>query len=274
MKRAVVTGAAGFIGKNLGAELESLGWVIYGVLENHLDLDEWEDKLQKEIDAFKPDAIFHVGACSNTLELRSQYIMERNFQSTKFLVDWCKNNSIPLIYSSSAANYGINGRYPSNLYGWSKYVAEAYVSSNEFVSLRYFNVYGPGEENKDNMASFYHQAFSMRSKGRVPKLFPGDPRRDFVYIKDVISANLAAFENSKICAGGIYDIGTSNPRSFEEGLEIIGIEYSYASNDAIPIGYQNYTCADLEKRLPGWTPKFQLEDGLSDYLEYLTGNQK
>ena len=83
MKRAVVTGSTGFIGKNLVAELESLGWVIYGVLESHLDLRDWEDRLQKKLDAFKPDAIFHVGACSNTLELRSQYIMERNFQSTK-----------------------------------------------------------------------------------------------------------------------------------------------------------------------------------------------
>jgi len=274
MKKAIVTGADGFIGKNLVAELEKSGCIVYRVIEDHLDFDDWQERLLSELNHFNPEVVFHVGACSNTLELRSQYIMERNFQSTKVLVDWCRNAVIPLIYSSSAANYGTNGRYPSNLYGWSKYVAEAYVSSNNFVSLRYFNVYGPGEDDKENMASFFHQAFTMNNKSQTPKLFPGRPRRDFVYIKDVISANTIAFDNFNICGGGVYDVGTANPREFEEGLELIGIEHTYASSDSIPVGYQNFTCADIKKRLPGWIPKFQLEDGLTEYLTYLRRNQK
>ena len=72
----------------------------------------------------------------------------------------------PIIYSSSAANYGINNRYPSNLYGWSKYAAECYVVANGGIALRYFNVYGPGEEFKGNMASVAYQAYKTNKQNK------------------------------------------------------------------------------------------------------------
>ena len=195
--------------------------------------------------------------------------MERNYESTKVLVDWASSNKVPLVYSSSAANYGTNGRFPSNLYGWSKYVGEGYASSNGCISLRYFNVYGPGEVDKLNMASFFQQATLKTKQGEVPKLFPGEPRRDFVYIKDIISANLKAYENYELARGGIFDVGTGEPRTFESALEILNIEYEYTLFESKPIGYQEYTCADRGKRVPGWEPKYSLEAGLNDYRETL-----
>jgi ADP-L-glycero-D-manno-heptose 6-epimerase len=270
MKRALVTGHLGFIGRNLKAQLETLGSHVEGIAEDIFDREDWDSHLLSIVENFAPEAVFHVGACSNTLEQRSQYIMERNFQSTKVLMDWAAENSVPFIYSSSAANYGTNGRYPSNLYGWSKYVAEGYVSAVGGVSLRYFNVYGPGEEDKSNMASFFFQALEMRKSGIQPKLFPGKPLRDFVYIKDVVAANLAAFQNFDAAKGGVFDVGTTTPRLFEDALNILGIGYSYTEASAKPKGYQEFTCADAAKRLPGWLPEYSLESGLADYLRTLS----
>ena len=269
MKRSVVSGHLGFIGKNLAHELSSNGSNILGIVEDIFDEANWENVLISKIEAFEPSAIFHVGACSNTLEARSQYIMERNFEATKVLVDWSVINQVPLIYSSSAANYGTNNRYPSNLYGWSKYVAESYVSARNCVSLRYFNVYGPGEEHESTMASFFYQAFVSQSKGIVPQLFPGLPRRDFIYIDDVISANVVAYENYNQVRGGVYDVGTASPRSFEEALDILGIRYEHANPEVKPKGYQEYTCANIDLRLPKWEPNFTLEEGLKSYLGHL-----
>ena len=78
------------------------------------------------------ECVFHVGACSDTLETNVNYMMTLNYEFTKHLTLLCKTKKTPLIYSSSAANYGINNEYPSNLYGWSKYVAEDFVISNDF----------------------------------------------------------------------------------------------------------------------------------------------
>jgi ADP-L-glycero-D-manno-heptose 6-epimerase len=265
MKKALVTGHLGFVGRNLCEALALNRTQILGIEENIFEFSNWDIELEKSLDQFSPEVIFHVGACADTLELRPQYIMERNYQATKVLVDWAKNKQIPLIYSSSAANYGTNGRFPSNLYGWSKYVAEGYVASNGGVSLRYFNVYGPGEKDKANMASFFQQASIKVKKGEEPKLFPGSPKRDFIYIKDVISANLVAYENYAQAKGGIFDVGTGEPRTFESALDFLGITYSHTTIDAKPMGYQEYTCADISKRLPGWTPEYSLELGLNDY---------
>ena len=269
MKKAFLTGHLGFIGRNLFSELNESNFEVLGVDESIFEAEDWDINLNSSLSTFQPDVIFHVGACADTLEQRPQYIMERNYESTKVLVDWASSNKIPLIYSSSAANYGTNGRYPSNLYGWSKYVGEGYASSNGCISLRYFNVYGPGEVDKLNMASFFQQATLKTKQGEVPRLFPGQPRRDFVYIKDVISANLKAYENYEFARGGIFDVGTGEPRTFESALEILNIDYSYTPVESKPIGYQEYTCADPKKRVPGWIPEYSLEKGLIDYQSTL-----
>jgi len=152
--KVLVTGARGFIGKNLVKELE----FEYEVLTfEEIDLDgDWKLRLKSLFDKGLY-GVFHVGACSNTLEQDVNYMMLLNYEVTRYLADLCRDNDVKLIYSSSAANYGINGEYPSNLYGWSKYTGEGYVISNGGVALRYFNVYGPGEEDKGKMASVAYQ---------------------------------------------------------------------------------------------------------------------
>jgi ADP-L-glycero-D-manno-heptose 6-epimerase len=196
-------------------------------------------------------------------------MMIRNYESTKILVDWAASNSAGVIYSSSAATYGENGLYPSNLYGWSKYAAEDYVRLNGGVSLRYFNVYGPGENHKGRMASFFLQAIRKKANGEEIQLFPKNPRRDFVYIKDILSANVYAMDHFQELRKGVFDVGSCQPRSFEDGLKILNIEFSYTEESIIPKGYQFYTSGEYHRLMPGWKPKYSLELGLADYINIL-----
>ena len=264
-----MTGSSGFIGKYLSGYLTQLGYSIERLDAEYFLDKEWRTTLLNVLNSIDPAAIFHVGACSNTLESNVQLMMEKNYESTKLISDWCNGKGRRLIYSSSAANYGVEGDYPSNLYGWSKYVAEDYVCKSGGVALRYFNVYGPGEENKGKMASFLYQAHLDHRVGGNVLLFPGSPTRDFVYIEDVASANLHALKNFSELAGGFYDVGTAESRSFEEVLQLAFINFSYAEEAKIPIGYQFYTCSNPEKWMRGWRPEYPLERGVDRYLRYL-----
>lgn len=269
MNKVLVTGSNGFIGRNLSKHLGKLGFTVKLLDSDYFNELDWQNSLLGLVNDFDPKVIFHVGACSNTMELNVQYMMEQNYQSTKLISDWCKDEKRNLIFSSSAANYGINGKYPSNLYGWSKYVAEDYVRKNGGIALRYFNVYGPGEENKGAMSSFLYQAYVNRNQGEKVLLFPGGPTRDFIYIKDVVGANLYAMENFLDLAGAYYDVATGCSRLFEDVLNFAGIEFAYSDESKIPIGYQFYTCGDTKKWMGGWKPDYSLEEGVADYLTYL-----
>jgi ADP-L-glycero-D-manno-heptose 6-epimerase len=261
--KILITGSDGFIGSNLRSELFSDN-IVYDLSEDFLQDSEWEDNLIKYLDQILPDSVFHVGACSNTLETDVNYIMTRNYQFTKILVDWCSFKNIPLIYSSSASCYGDNGTCPSNLYGWSKYTAEQYVISNWGIALRYFNVYGSGEEHKGNMASVAYQMLVKNSAGESVKLFKGNPKRDFVYIDDVVSANIYGMNHFFKLNKKFYDVGSGIPESFESVMEILDIPYVYSELDP-PKGYQFYTCSNKNSWMPGWKPKYNLEKGLKIY---------
>jgi ADP-L-glycero-D-manno-heptose 6-epimerase len=265
MKNILITGTRGFIGKHLYNELNNK-FNISEINEDIFDVINWTEELDLKLKEYEPEVIFHVGACSNTLETNVNYMMTRNYEFTKILSDYAFINDIKLIYSSSAANYGINGIYPSNLYGWSKYIAEQHVLQNGGIALRYFNVYGPGEEHKDKMASVAYQMYLKHLYGEDVMLFPKQPKRDFIYIKDVISANIFAFENYDELSHTFYDVGTGIARTFEDVLKNIGLDYGYHDASIIPVGYQFHTQSDKNKWLKGWEPKYSLEWGLAEYL--------
>lgn len=260
--KVLITGTKGFIGGNLKKYFDS-----------PLELNEDTPVTTEWLDENKPEVVFHVGACSNTLETDVNYIMLTNYESTKIISDWCHNNNVPLIYSSSAACYGNNGVCPSNLYGWSKYVGEQYVLSRGGIALRYYNVYGPGEEHKGRMASM---AFQMLKAGST-KLFPGEPKRDFIYVDDVILANLRALAHYDVLSGKKYDVGLGQAHSFEYIADALDIPYTYHDQSAIPEGYQFYTCSNPRYWMPGWAPRYSLNKGLTlckTYWQKLLTNQE
>ena len=138
--------------------------------------------------------------------------------------------------------------------------------SNGGVGLRYFNVYGPGEQNKGKMASVAFQMNEKFKNNEDIKLFPKKPRRDFVYVKDVVSAIVFAFENYRNLNGKYYEVGYGNARLFEDVLNIMNIPFTYHGEILIPKGYQFYTCSSGTKWMPGWFPGWNLERGLADYF--------
>jgi ADP-L-glycero-D-manno-heptose 6-epimerase len=264
-----VTGSKGFIGQRLMQSVITSGHTVREVDDEFFQSDDWQKTLLSYLEQLNPAVVFHVGACSDTLEQNVQFMMLRNYESTKVISDWCTTNNRKLIYSSSAASYGESGLYPSNLYGWSKYVAEDYVINRGGIALRYFNVYGPGEQAKGRMASFLYQAFIMSENDKKIKLFPGSPRRDFIYIEDVVSANRYAYSNYDELKGRYYEVSTGVAHSFEDKLDIFGLKYSYAEASLIPEGYQFYTCGNSERWMPGWRPKYSLEAGVLEYKSKL-----
>jgi ADP-L-glycero-D-manno-heptose 6-epimerase len=265
VKKICVTGDKGFIGRALKNELERLGYIVLGLESWIFDRPRWQDRLHEYLVNLSPDVVFHVGACSDTLSTDVNNMMKLNVECTHIISDWCQFKGIPFIFSSSASVYG-NGQHPENLYAWSKYMAEQYVTKCGGISLRYFNVYGMDERGKGKMASMIYQIFEKNRKGEEIKLFPNNPTRDFVYVKDVVSANIFAWKFYSQLKGSYYDVGTCESRSFEDICNSLNVEYTYTSEEIVPKGYQMFTQADQRKLMIGWKADYNLEKGIEDYL--------
>jgi ADP-L-glycero-D-manno-heptose 6-epimerase len=264
----LVTGAKGFIGTRLVHALQRRG---DSVQTYDWDLGDATSPDISFMDDSVVDGVFHVGANSSTLEQDVQLIMVSNYEFTKNLAIACEAKGIPLVYSSSAACYGTDGRRPSNLYAWSKLIGEDAVLNHGGTSLRYFNVYGPGECHKGKMASFMHQAFVSHRHNLEVQLFPGFPKRDFIHVDDVCAANLIAMDLISDVSGRIFDVGTGETKSFENCLDAISVGWTYATEDQIPRGYQFLTKANPERYLPGWDP-INFDERVKSYLNYMQGN--
>jgi|GEM_PF-3289494 len=262
----LVTGHEGFIGKALFKKLQkitSVMDVVVGYDSNSYSGKALEDFLYYQ----KPDVIFHVGACSDTQEKDINKMMHLNLVTTNVIAEYCRLHGASMIYSSSAACYGTDG-LPNTLYGWSKYAGEKITEAIGGISLRYFNVYGHDESHKGKMASVAYQALNQKQF----LLFPKKPKRDFVYINDVLSANINALENYENLSGGVYDVGTCIARTFEDVMDIMGLDYGYHAESAIPENYQFETRANPLKLMPDWYTKYSLEQGMEDYLKILSSS--
>lgn len=265
----LITGHRGFIGSNLKKALEANPkYKIHGLDENSFSDRDWKNELKLYLKFLAPEVIFHVGACADTLNQNVEYMMTQNYEPSVILSNWAQANSVPLVYSSSAANYG-DKLGKRNLYAWSKYVAEQHILANGQIALRYFNVYGPGEEHKGNMASVAYQMYMRYRNGEPIKLFPKTPLRDFIYIEDVINANIFAWQNYENLKGEKYDVGVGKAEPFEYIMEILDLPFDYHPESMIPKGYQFHTCSDEFKWMFRWKPQFTLEQGLKKYKQYL-----
>lgn len=257
MVALTLTGYLGFVGKHL-----------HKALDHHEDLflveyDTSYDLVEQYISRSK--AILHQGGIADTLNHDANEMMLTNFEFSRKIFDLCYEHNVKVIYASTAAAYGSGNGIPQNIYAWSKYSAEQYGLAlfkgrpGKFIALRYFNIYGPGEEHKGKMASVAYQALDLEHM----KLFPNRPTRDFIHIDDIVSANRYALYNN--IPNGSYEVGSGVSSSFEDVLEILGVPYSYHDESAIPPGYQFHTKSDANNWMPGWKPAVSLQDGLTAY---------
>ncbi len=312
----LVTGAAGFIGSVLAAQLNRAGFNDLILVDRLRDGHKWrnlrgvhfteyihaddlfEAGVIEELSEVK--AIFHMGACSATTERNVDYLMSNNVEFSKALFQWATQAQIPFIYASSAATYGdgeqgysddhegIDKLRALNAYGWSKQVFDQWALAQsatppQWFGLKFFNVFGPNEDHKEDMRSLVHKAHEqIQNTGKV-RLFKshradfedGQQLRDFVYVLDVVKAMLELWQHGRGDANGIYNMGTGQARSFKDLVQATFAAMGRPANieyidmpESIRHQYQYYTCADMTKfkqLLPNFTFQ-QLEDAVADYV--------
>ena len=246
----ILTGHEGFIGKNFLRALKILGKEVYTVEKN----DSWHFR-QSFNEWQKVELILHQGAISHTTCTNTKALNHFNVEFSQWILEQAIKYKIPIKYASSASVYGhtLTDMNPLNYYAISKLTVDYWVQDHmdefELVQgFRYFNVYGEGEEDKGDQASPVHKfTKQIKEDGKI-KLFEGskDFLRDFIWIEDVMNIVLT---NKK--PSGIYDLGTSNPTSFQEVADLIAFKYQ-GQIEYIPFPehlegkYQKYTKANNE----------------------------
>jgi ADP-L-glycero-D-manno-heptose 6-epimerase len=253
--RFVVTGAAGFVGSNLIAGLNARGWRDIIAVDDLSEGDKFRNLVGLDIadyvdaDDFyelfaegaygQVEAVFHEGACSDTMETDGKYMMDNNYSLSCELFHACQEQGTRLLYASSAATYGGSSRFtedpdcekPLNVYGYSKWLFDQRMrrelgpdfsqAATQVVGFRYFNVYGPREQHKGRMASVpFHQHGQFMRDGRV-ELFgayggydAGEQMRDFIHVDDVVAVNLWFLDHPE--HSGLFNLGTGRAQTFNE----------------------------------------------------------
>jgi ADP-L-glycero-D-manno-heptose 6-epimerase len=248
------------------------------------DINDKDLLLDLEIN-YKFDYIFHEAAISDTTALEQDLMIKTNVNAYKDLLNLAVAHDANMIYASSAATYGnaespqrVGREAPNNVYGFSKLsmdnLSREYMKDSgiSIVGLRYFNVYGAREYFKNTTASMVLQFGHQILAGKNPRLFEGSDKilRDFIYIEDIIQANIKAMNPKE---SGIYNVGTGKARSFQDIVDILQKELGtnlaceYIPNPFIG-SYQFHTEADIAetKEGLGYEPAYEMEDGIKAYV--------
>jgi len=302
----VITGGAGFIGSNLTLALQEkfpdarlsviddfrsgsfknlAGYRGDFVAQNLAALD-WREKFGDE----RFDAIFHLASITDTTNHDQFEQVHDNVESFRRILNFARATKTRIIYASSASIYGAvtdasvesNGAAPANVYSFSKVIMDniAVREANEspdwiIIGLRYFNVYGPREAHKGVPASMVYHLSKQMQAGQRPRIFKhGEQKRDFVYVKDAVEGSIRALDAQ---TSGIYNLGSGQAQSFNELVDVLnkclGTNFQPDYIDNPHAHYQNFTQADLTnaRSALGYEPRFPLEDGVRDYVQWLYG---
>jgi ADP-L-glycero-D-manno-heptose 6-epimerase len=292
--RILVTGAAGFVGASLCKELEKLNHEVIGC-------DDLSSGSRKTLEGFsgellvrsigslsaedikKTDAVFHQAAITDPASKDEAGIMRHNLVESLKLMKICSQHCVPFIYASSSAAYGntklpnkeFEAEKPHNSYALSKLLLDCaavrLMGETQVIGLRYFNIYGPGEEFKGKTASIVRQFTTELLNNRRPIIYgDGTQKRDFVYIKDIVRSNLLAMKSKK---SGVVNVGSGQSIKFNHLVSMIA---EIVGKDLCPVyrenpfseSYQHSTHSDLRlaKKLIGFVPVWSVEKGLKEYV--------
>ena len=308
----IVTGGAGFIGSNIVQGLNARGITNILVVDDlsdgrkclnlsdarihdYLDQDDFLQRIQSGQKLGAVEAVFHQGACTSTTEWNGKWIMRINYEYTKTLLGWTTSQRVPFYYASSASVYG-NGKVfqeqrenerPLNAYAYSKFLFDEHLRpllsriNSPVVGLRYFNFYGPREQHKGSMASVAYHMQQQLKNGDAVRLFegsdgygPGEQRRDFIHVDDVVAVNLWLLEHPKV--SGIYNCGTGQAQSFNDIAHAVIAHQRRGHIEYIPFPdhfkdcYQSYTQADMRQlRQAGYeAPFMNVQQGIQRYMTW------
>jgi ADP-L-glycero-D-manno-heptose 6-epimerase len=313
----IITWWAGFIGSILVWYLNQK-WINNIIIVDHLDTTEkWKNLLGKKYTNYfdkseffhkineewyisKNDIVVHLWACSATTESDTQYLMENNTKYSRALYEKCTLVWAQFIYASSAATYGNWKKWylddyfdlhPLNMYWYSKHIFDQRIldwtknftsCTSQVVGLKFFNVYGPNEYHKGNMASVvYHWFHQIKNEWKI-ELFKsykewftdGEQQRDFIYVKDVIKVIYFFMTHSK--ENWIFNLWTGIARSFNDlakatfdALDIPAKIFYKEMPESLKTKYQYFTQANMEKLQKIWYEEqfFSLEEWVKDYIQ-------
>ena len=306
-ERVLVTGGAGFIGSNLTKKLAKLGYEVtvvdnffLGKMENLKEVSEKidfheidvrdRDKLKKLFEGKKFSYVFNEAACSSApmFDKDPRHAIDVNTTGFVNVMQLAKENEVKrVVYASTSSIYHdmkLPHRedavvFPKSFYTISKYfdelVARQYWDEHklETIGLRYFSVYGPHELHKGRFANMVSQFLWVMKKDEIPVIYgDGEQSRDFIYVDDVVEANLLAMKNG--IPGEIYNIGTGKKASFNELVKILNkflkknIKPKYVKN---PVhNYIPCTEASTEKaeRELKFVYKHSLEEGIKRLVDW------
>ncbi|MGD1278030.1 MAG: ADP-glyceromanno-heptose 6-epimerase [Tepidisphaeraceae bacterium] len=294
--RILVTGGAGFIGSNLARLLAAQHEII---VVDDFSSAHWTNLVDFHGDVLTLDlsadlaplrrlepcaAIFHQASITDTTITDQQRMMFNNLEGFRNVLDLARDWNSIVVFAGSASVYGqvpapmkeSTAPWPMNAYAYSKLAMERLADhyrqklKNPIVGLRYFNVYGPGEDHKGKFASMIHQLAKQIRSGKRPRIFTaGQQRRDFVYIDDVVQANLKALNSTR---SGIFNVGSGASYTFNQVVAELNralktdLQPDYFTN---PYTFtQDWTEADLteSRRCLSYDPQFNLTRGIEAYL--------
>ena len=306
----ILTGGAGFIGSVLLQRLNEAGHKDVLVVDRAAMKDsknlkrkqykfEERDSFLDSLKSFKPsdvEAILHIGAITSTTESNKALLAKYNFDYSKQLAEWAFGHNTRFIYASSAATYGDGSNgfsdaddvtrklKPLNLYGQSKQDFDVWLLDNghqgRACGFKFFNVFGPNEYHKEDMASLVFKAYNQINETGALRLFrSADPRykdgefkRDFIYVMDAVNVVMWALDNPNV--NGIFNLGTGQARSWNDLANAMFDAMNKSRNiiyidmpENVRKQYQYFTEADMSKlRAAGYSKPFQeLEDSVQDY---------
>ena len=317
----IVTGAAGFIGSQLALKLNEEGFndlvlvddfsneaqtpnythLNYTTLVDRSDFPSWLRANENQV-----QFVFHLGARTDTTEMDVDLFNRLNLDYSKEVWRLCVEYGLALVYASSAATYGdgshgytdshdiVSKLEPLNPYGDSKNDFDKWALEQDrkpyfWAGLKFFNVFGPGENHKGRMASVVLHTYRQVLQTGGMKLFrshnpdfkDGEQSRDFVYVKDVCNVCFHMMMERLYTPSGLYNLGSGKARNFLDLVNAtfnsMGVEPEIEFIDTpedIRDNYQYFTEADLSKlRAAGYTQEFtSLEDGIEDYISALKVN--
>lgn len=246
----------------------------------------------------QPDVIFHLAAITDTTVDDEAAMLRQHLNPFEQMLHLAEADHVKLVWCSSAATYGkdANGKAaarqpfaiedagePANVYGFSKWMMECLAVQAQhrnpdahIVGLRYFNVFGPGEQNKGKMASMVYQLAQQMLKGQAPRIFhDGEQARDQVYVKDVAEGTLAAAMPG--VTAGVYNIASGVATSFNQVVKSLnhamGTEFDPDYIDNPYDHYQDFTLADLSANQTGmnWMPRYEPHHAIVEYARWLRG---
>lgn len=299
MKKAIVTGAAGFIGSHMVELLLNEGYEVIGIddmsngqIDNisafsgnskykfykaDLALD-FDDSLFQDA-----DYIFHMAALADIVPSVREPLKyhQANVSGTIRVLEAARKFGVKkLIYSASSSCYGIPDEYPTKEtaeirpqypYAFTKYIGEQYalfwhqLYDVPVVSLRYFNVFGTRARNNSTYGAVFKVFLSQKLHGKPLTIVgDGEQSRDFTYVTDIASANLMAAKSD--IAGDIFNIGSGNTYTVNYLARLIGGQAQGIPNRP---GEPRKTHADITKakEMLGWTPTISFEEGVRRMLK-------